>query len=132
MASRVATTTFNCTDAYALSEWWKQVLDYTDLPDDPNEPGHEECVIVDATGSHRLLFIEVDELQDVPGRVHLDLAPTDRRRDAEIERVLAMGAQPVTDLRHPDGTGWMVLADPEGNLFCIVRSDEERASIRPA
>ncbi len=66
MVSRV-TTTFNCIDAYALSEWWKQVLGYTDLADDPNEPGHEECLIVDPVSGHRLLFIEVEELQG-PGR----------------------------------------------------------------
>ncbi len=127
MVSRVTTTTFNCTDAHALSEWWKQVLGYTDVPGDPNEPGHEECLIIDPSSGHRLLFIEVDDLQNVPGRIHLDLAPTDRRRDEEIERVLGLGARQVADRRRPDGTGWMVLADPAGNLFCVVRSDEERA-----
>ena len=59
--------------------------------------------------------------------MHLDLVPTDRFRDEEIERVLALGAAEVADRRNPDGTGWMVLADPEGNEFCIVRSDAERA-----
>jgi len=44
---------------YKLSEWWKQVLDYADVEDDPNEPGHEECMILSRDGSHRLLFIEV-------------------------------------------------------------------------
>jgi hypothetical protein len=60
-------------------------------------------------------------------RLHLDLVPTDRTRDEEIERVLGLGATEVADRRNPDGTGWMVLADPEGNEFCIVRSDAERA-----
>jgi len=126
MASRVSHTTINCRDAFASSEWWKQVLGYTDVPGDPNEPGDEECMIVDPVGGHRLLFIEVDELQEPGGRVHLDLAPVDRRRDDEIERVLALGASEVADRRNPDGTGWMVLADPAGNLFCLLRSDEER------
>jgi hypothetical protein len=40
---------------------------------------------------------------------------------------LDAGAAEVVDLRNDDGTGWMVLADPEGNEFCIVRSDEERS-----
>ena len=127
MVSRVTTTTFNCSDAFALSEWWKQVLGYTDVPDDPNEPGHHECLIVDPVSGHRLLFIEVEDLQEPVGRIHLDLAPTNRRRDDEIERVLGLGARPVADRRRPDGAGWMVLADPAGNHFCIVRSDEERA-----
>ena len=127
MASRVSHTTINCTDAFGLSEWWKDVLGYVDVPGDPNEAGDEECMIVDPDGSHRLLFIEVEELQQPDGRIHLDLAPTDRRRDDEIERVLALGGTEVADRRNRDGTGWMVLADPVGNLFCILRSHEERA-----
>jgi hypothetical protein len=104
------------------------VLDYVDIEGDPNEPGHEECMIVDPTGRHRLLFIEVDALQEPVGRVHLDLAPTDRSRDEEVQRVLALGARQVADLRNPDGTGWVVMADPSGNRFCILRSDQERGS----
>lgn len=126
MASRVSHTTFDCRNAFELSEWWKQVLGYIDVPDDPNEAGHEECMILDQATGHRLLFIEVDDLRSAGGRIHLDLVPTDRRRDGEIERVLASGATEVADRRNPDGTGWMVLADPAGNHFCILRSDEER------
>ena len=116
----------NCENALELSEWWKQVLGYVDLEDDPNEVGDEECMIVDPTGGHRLLFIEVDDLQEPVGGVHLDLVPTDRSRDDEVERVMALGARQVADRRNADGTGWVVLADPAGNLFCILRSDEER------
>ena len=126
MASRVSHTSINCTDAFEVSEWWKQLLGYTDLAHDPNQAGDQECVIVDPHHSHQLLFIEVDELQDPVGRIHLDLAPTDRRRDDEIERAIALGATEIADRRNAVGTGWMVLADPWGNLFCIVRSDEER------
>ncbi len=126
MAVRISHTTFNCRDAFELSAWWKQLLGYTDVPGDPNEPGHEQCMIVDPNGDHRLLFIEVDELQDPIGRVHLDLAPTDRRRDEEVERIRSHGAIEVEDRRNPDGSGWVVFADPVGNRFCIVRSDEER------
>ena len=126
MAACLSHTSINCTNAFELSEWWKGVLGYVDVPDDPNEPGDEECMILDPNSSQRLLFIEVEQLQDSPGRLHLDLAPTDRRRDDEIERVMALGATVVADRRNADGTGWMVLADPGGNHFCIVRSDEER------
>ncbi len=127
MTSRVSHTTFDCRDAFELSEWWKPVLGYTDVPGDPNEPGDEECMIVDPIGDHRLLFIEVDDLRSDGGRIHLDLVPTDLRRDDEIDRVVALGATQIADRRNRDGTGWMVLADPAGNLFCILRSDEERA-----
>ncbi len=126
MVSRVSHTTFDCDDAYALAGWWKQVLGYTDVPGDPNEPGHEECMIVDPVTGHRLLFIEVPEPKRLKNRLHLDLVPTDRTRDEEIDRVLELGGRPVADLRNHDGTGWMVIADPEGNELCILRSDEER------
>jgi hypothetical protein len=102
------------------------VLGYVDIVGDPNEPGHEECMIVDPVSGHQLLFIEVPDDKVVKNRVHLDLAPSDRRRDDEVDRVLALGASQIADLRRPDGSGWVTLADPEGNEFCIVRSDEER------
>jgi predicted enzyme related to lactoylglutathione lyase len=58
-------------------------------------------------------------------RVHLDLCP-DSTRDAEVERLLAHGATLVSDMRRPDGRGWVVLADPEGNEFCVERSAAEK------
>lgn len=85
-------------------------------------------MIVAPDSGHRLLLIEVDDLQAPEGRVHLDLTPTDRRRDEEIQRAIGLGATEVADRRNQDGTGWMVLADPAGNLFCIVRSHQERSS----
>lgn len=127
MVSRVSHTTIDCANAFALSEWWKGVLDYADIPGDPNEAGHEECMIVDPISSHRLLFIETGDEKVAKNRVHLDLVPTDRSRDDEVERVVSLGAQRVADLRRPDGTGWAVLCDPEGNEFCVLRSEDERA-----
>lgn len=127
MTSRVSHTTIDCRNAYELSEWWKPVLGYIDVDGDPNLPGHEECTIVDPASGHSLLFIEVPEAKQVKNRIHLDLRPTDRRRDDEIDRVLGLGATEVADLRNADGTGWMVLGDPEGNEFCILRSDAEVA-----
>jgi catechol 2,3-dioxygenase-like lactoylglutathione lyase family enzyme len=129
MSSRIGQTTFDCRDAYALSSFWAEVLGFRDLPDDPNEPGDEECSITDPQGSHRLLFIQVPEKKQVKNRVHLDLEPTDRTRDDEIERVVALGATAIEDLREADGTGWLVLADPEGNEFCILRSQAERPAV---
>ena len=57
--------------------------------------------------------------------MHICLQP-EVLRDQEIERVRALGATVVEDRRNPDGTGWMVLADPEGNEFCVLRSAAER------
>ena len=125
MTSYVSHTTIDCADAYAQSRWWQAVLDYREDPDDPNEPGHEECMIYSADGRHRLLFIEVPDLKQVKNRIHLDLRPSDGTRDAEVNRLIALGATVADDLRKPDGTGWVVLADPEGNEFCILRSQAE-------
>jgi len=122
MTSFVAHTTVDCRDAYGLSEWWKQVLGYVDLDDDPNRPGHEECMIRDPATGHRLLFIEVPESKATKNRLHLDLRPRAGSRDEEVARVVALGATEVADRRGIDGpgSGWVVLADPEGNEFCLA------------
>jgi catechol 2,3-dioxygenase-like lactoylglutathione lyase family enzyme len=128
MTSRISHTSIDSRDAYAQSVWWAQVLDMHEDPDDPNQPGHEECMIFAADGITRLLFIEVPEAKEIKNRIHLDLRPTDVTRDDEIERIMALGATQVDDQRLPDGRGWMVLADPEGNEFCILRSEAELAT----
>ena len=127
MSSFISHTTIDCSDAYALSSWWRIVLDYVEDPEDPNEPGHEECMISSADQRHRLLFIEVSEPKRGKNRIHFDLRPQDGSRDGELARLVDLGATRVADLRRPDGTGWVVLADPEGNEFCILRSDAEMA-----
>lgn len=83
MTSFVSHASIDSADAYALSEFWKQVLGYVDVED---------------------------------------------ARDQEVQRLLGVGAVLVADLREDDRTGWAVLADPEGNEFCILRSAQERAS----
>ena len=126
MASFVHHTTIDCNNAYTLSTWWKAVLDYSDLPGDPNEPGHEECLILDAETGHQLLFIEVQEAKSAKNRIHFDLYPREGTRDEEVERLLSLGATLAADRRKPDGGGWAVLQDPEGNEFCVLRSEAER------
>jgi hypothetical protein len=127
MTSFVSHTTIDCSNAYELSTWWKDLLGYVDVPDDPNEPGHEECMIVSPETGHRLLFIEVPEPKSVKNRIHLDLRPSTGTRDEEVERARTLGANQVSDHRgqYGPGTGWVVLADPEGNEFCILRSEAE-------
>jgi hypothetical protein len=134
VTSFIAHTTVDCHNAYELSEWWKQLLGYVDLPDDPNEPGHEECMIQRPDGGHRVLFIEVPDAKQVKNRLHFDLRPSERTRDEEVEWVLGLGATQVADHRgkYGPGSGWVVLADPEGNEFCILRSEAEMAEQRQA
>jgi hypothetical protein len=125
MTSYISHTSIDCRNAYELSEFWKRVLEYVDKPDDPNEPEHDECWIQRPDGGHPLLFIEVPEEKATKNRIHLDLRPSAVTRDEELGRLLDLGATEVDDLRHEDGTGWVVLADPEGNEFCILRSMDE-------
>ncbi len=128
MTCFVSHTTVDSQNAFALSNWWKGVLDYVDDPTDPNEPGHEECLIMSRDGFHRLLFIEVPEIKEGKNRLHLDLRPREGSRDQELARLRSLGASEVADRRSTDGTGWVVLADPEGNEFCILRSEQELAA----
>lgn len=128
MTSFFSHTTVDCHNAYQLSEWWKQVLGYRDIEGDPNEPGHEECMIRDPQSGHQLLFIEVPDADLPAKRIHFDLRPRTGTQDEEIERLLGVGATQIADRRgkYGPGTGWVVLADPEGNQFCILRSEAER------
>jgi hypothetical protein len=74
-----------------------------------------------------VLFIEVPEGKSVKNRLHLDLRPRADLRDTEIERLVAHGATVAGDHRgkYGPGTGWVTLADPEGNEFCVLRSEAE-------
>jgi hypothetical protein len=80
----VSHTTVDCADAFALARWWQAVLDYVEDPEDPNEPGHEMCLIVSRDGRHRLLFVEVPEPKQAKNRIHFDLRPAAGPRAAEL------------------------------------------------
>ena len=122
MTSRISHTTFDAINAYTQSLFWSQVLDFIEDPDDPNLPEHEECLITSRDGSQLLLFVTVPDTKQpaIKNRVHLDLRPTDRSREEEVERVIGLGATFFADFRRPDGSGWITLTDPEGNEFCIL------------
>ena len=134
MTSYISHTTVDCHNAYELSEWWKPVLGYTDIEGDPNLPGHEECMIRDPRTGHQLLFIEVPDEKLPEKRIHFDLRPRERNRDDEVAWLLEHGATEVADHRgiYGPGSGWVTLQDPEGNLFCILRSEAEVAAQQAA
>ena len=92
--SFISHTTVDCADAYTLSRWWQAVLDYVEDPDDPNEPGHEECMIFSRDRTHRLLFIEVPESKRLKNRIHFDLRPVEGSRDAELAHRAAIATSP--------------------------------------
>lgn len=129
MTCFVAHTTVDAENAYELSEWWKQLLGYVDIPGDPNLPEHPECMIQSPDGGHQILFIAGDHpRKSVKNRLHFDLRPTERDRAEEVAWALSLGATLVDDQsdHYGPGVGWTVLADPEGNEFCILRSIAER------
>ena len=74
-----------------------------------------------------LTFARVPEGKTVKNRLHLCLRP-ETTREQEVERLLGIGATLVADRREADGAGWAVLADPEGNEFCVLRSASDRAA----
>jgi hypothetical protein len=126
MTSRIMHTSVDSQNAYEQSRWWGEVLGYREDPQDPNLPGHEECMILSPDARHRVLFIEVPEGKERKNRLHFDLTPTDRTRDEEVARLVGLGATQLADLRTDEGGGWVTLADPEGNEFCVLRSESER------
>jgi predicted enzyme related to lactoylglutathione lyase len=128
MTLHVRTITVDCADPYRLATFWSEATEWLEDPDDPNCPGDPEGRIVTSHDGISLLFIPVPERKTVKNRMHLDLEPVERTRDEEVERLLRLGATLYDDQRRPDGTGWVVLTDPEGNEFCVVRSRAERAA----
>src|SRR5262245_36042319 len=103
MTSAIRHITFDCHDLERVTRFWADLLCFHEDPNDPNEPGHTEYVIVDPRGLHPgLLFIQVPEAKTVKNRVHLDLQPADPR-DVEVERAIGLGGTLVADHRNPDG-----------------------------
>jgi predicted enzyme related to lactoylglutathione lyase len=113
---------FDCADPYTLALFWSKVMLQT-MSDDA-APGDPEAVVIMPDGP-KLYFQQVPEPKTVKNRLHICLEPG-TPCDDEVARVVHLGAAILEDLREPDGTGWVVLADPEGNEFCVVRSAAER------
>jgi hypothetical protein len=123
MVSFIRNVSFDCADPYALATFWAGVLGHPVHPD--CVPGDDE-VVIEPPGGVRLYFQAVPEPKTVKNRVHVCLQPGDRTRDAEVDRLLALGAVLADDHREAGGAGWAVLLDPAGNEFCVTRSEGER------
>jgi Glyoxalase-like domain len=101
-------------DPGTLGSWWREALGWVVVNDDP-----DEFEIRPATDRlPGLLFVPVPEQKTSKNRLHLDFRPDDR--DAEVDRLLALGATRA-DIGQGEQT-WTVLQDPEGNEFCILGS----------
>ncbi|GMA84906.1 hypothetical protein GCM10025868_01560 [Angustibacter aerolatus] len=136
MTTRIRTITVDCRDWRPLVAFWSALTDYVEDPENPNEDADDEGLLVPADGAGpALLFLPVPEGKTVKNRVHLDLEPLDRTRDETLEEVLRLGGSVVEDHRRPDGSGWVTVADPEGNeaLHRAQRGRARRAhrAVRP-
>ncbi|MFJ9951717.1 VOC family protein [Kitasatospora sp. NPDC091207] len=125
MVSVMQNVAIDCADAYELARFWSEVLGRPLHRED--RPGDPETEVMLPEGP-LLHFNQVPEPKTIKNRIHLCLRPTTTREE-EVERLLALGATLVDDRREPDGAGWAVLADPEGNEFCVLRSAADRAAM---
>jgi hypothetical protein len=116
MANRITAWCIDCADPDHLAEFWSAVLGWAVTDRD----GDVTSIKRSAEAGWGIDFVRVpDDSKRTKNRVHLDVNPTDRDQDAELERLLALGARPV-DVGQGD-VSWHVLADPEGNEFCLLR-----------
>lgn len=127
MASRTANLCLDAADPIAQAHWWAQVLD--DFALDPRGVMTREEAELIGPGGRCLEFLLVPEPKTVKNRMHLCLRPVDTTCDAEVERITDLGATIVDDRRGLDDGGWVVLADPEGNEFCVLDRTAEEAGI---
>jgi len=121
MASRVTTVLVDCRDAEALAAFWCAVLGYeiverSDGDVEIGPPGQPEKGPVPT-----LLFQAVPDPTPGKNRLHLDLNATVRDQGAELQRLIDLGAT-TADVGQTGEESWHVLADPEGNVFCLLRS----------
>jgi predicted enzyme related to lactoylglutathione lyase len=118
MTLRVQNLSIDATDPARVAAFWKSVLGWRRTHEEPHE-----VVLEPPAGSELdglvpdLLFLRVPEHKTAKNRLHLDLRPSDQQ--AEVERLEALGAVRVSVGEGPDAT-WVVLADPEGNEFCVL------------
>ncbi|MEV0335166.1 VOC family protein [Nocardia sp. NPDC050717] len=125
MTSKFTELAIDCADPRGLARFWCAVLGYEVQDVDGDEYVSIGSPLV-PEGKKRpgpvpptLSFIRVPEGKTVKNRLHIDVNPTDVDQDAEVERLLGLGARRA-DIGQGEQT-WVVLADPEGNEFCVLR-----------
>ena len=121
MACRISELVLGCRDPEVLARFWCEVLDFVVL--DREEDGTLEIGPREGFGGPQptIILSRRDEPERGKSRLHIDVNATDRDQDAELERLLALGARPA-DVGQDGTESWHVLADPEGNEFCLLRT----------
>jgi hypothetical protein len=121
MACRISEFVLDCRDPEALARFWCEVLDFVVL--DREEDGSVEIGPREGFGGPQPTIIlgRSDAPRTAKSRLHIDVNPTDRDQDAELERLLKLGARRA-DIGQTGQEQWHVLADPEGNEFCLLKA----------
>ena len=121
MACRISELVLGCRDAEVLARFWCEVLDFVVL--DREEDGSLEIGPREGFGGPQPTIILSPSAEPGQGtsRLHIDVNATDRDQDAELERLLNLGARPA-DVGQTGEEPWHVLADPEGNAFCLLKA----------
>lgn len=126
MTSRFTELDVDCHDPERLAAFWCAVLDFTVIDRGAGrvEIGSWEPTVEDIRARQMpptVQFIQVPEGKTVKNRLHLDVSPIDASTDDEVTRLLGLGATKV-DVGQGRDRNWVVMADPEGNEFCVVRT----------
>jgi len=128
MSIRWYAVVVDCRDVAAQSRWWAQVLDWRIVHEAADEvvivPPHAidpDREIPPRERGPGLIFVPVPEGKTLKNRLHIDLAPSpDAGQEAEVRRLAALGARRVDVGQDPDQVSWVVMANPEGNEFCVL------------
>jgi hypothetical protein len=127
MVLRLTEIVVDCGDPVAQASFWSAALGYhivrseqgqVEIAPWAREPADLAEQILRTPGVPTLVFVTVPEGKTVKNRLHLDLRPADGSNDAEVQRLVSLGARPV-DVGQGSAP-WVVLADPEGNEFCVL------------
>jgi catechol 2,3-dioxygenase-like lactoylglutathione lyase family enzyme len=120
MGLRIQCVAVDANDPNKLARFWADVLGWRRTYDSADEVVLEPPAGSPEDGvSPDLIFLKVPESKQSKNRLHLDLRPQDQR--AEVDRLLGLGAR-RTSVGQGDDVSWVVLADPEGNEFCVLRA----------
>ncbi|MCQ4206592.1 MULTISPECIES: VOC family protein [Streptomyces] len=121
MACRITELVLGCRDPEALARFWCEVLDFVVL--DREEDGSLEIGPREGFGGPQptIILSPEEPADETKPRLHIDVNATDRDQDAELERLLKLGARPA-DVGQTGEESWHVLADPEGNAFCLLKT----------
>jgi catechol 2,3-dioxygenase-like lactoylglutathione lyase family enzyme len=107
---RIGSVVLNVTDVGRAAAFWREALGYV------RRAGGHEGVLMPPGGEGPALLLDETDM------THLDLhVGSEREQRAEVERLIALGARRV-DWVYPEGAGFVVLSDTEGNLFCVVNT----------